>query len=105
MIHFPYIRYIPESKLSFPHHIISGQGSARCKHYIYLDEQTVDLEGCIMLFMQISKHSHESCPLNSEKAMKAVKNPAANLNTLTKKHDVKLAGAWYDGANYRFIML
>jgi hypothetical protein len=58
-----------------------------------------------MLFMQISKHSPESCPLNSEKAMKASKNLAANLNTLTKKHGLKLAGAWHDGANHRFIML
>ena len=58
-----------------------------------------------MLFMQISRHSPESCPLNNEKAMKANKDLAAKLDNLTKKHGIKLVGGWHDAANHRFVML
>jgi hypothetical protein len=58
-----------------------------------------------MLFMQISRHSPESCPMNNEKAMKASSNLNAKMDKLTKKHGVKIVGAWHDGANHRFVFL
>jgi hypothetical protein len=58
-----------------------------------------------MLFMQISKHSPESCPMNNEKAMKASSVLSAKLGELTKKHGVKIVGAWHDAGNHRFVFL
>ena len=58
-----------------------------------------------MLFLQISKHAPESCPLNNEKAMKASRAVNAKLEELTKKHGVKLVGGWHDTGNHRFVMV
>jgi len=58
-----------------------------------------------MLFLQISKHSPESCPLNNEKAMKVSRALNAKMEQLTKKHGVKLVGGWHDAGNHRFVMV
>jgi hypothetical protein len=59
-----------------------------------------------MLFLQISKHSPESCPLNNEKSMKLSKALLmAKLEQLTKKHGVKMVGAWHDAGNHRIIFV
>ena len=58
-----------------------------------------------MLFLQISKHSPESCPMNDEKSMKASRALNAKLEELTKKHGVKLVGGWHDVGNHRFVMV
>jgi len=47
-----------------------------------------------MLFLQISKHSPESCPMHNEKAKKALMDLMAKLGPLTKKHGIKLVGSW-----------
>jgi hypothetical protein len=58
-----------------------------------------------MLFLQISKHSPESCPVNSEKSMKAWRASEAKRVQLIKKHCVKLVGAWHDAMNHRVVMV
>jgi hypothetical protein len=58
-----------------------------------------------MLFLQISKHSPESCIVNNEKSMKAWRALNAKWEQLIKKHGVKLVGAWHDGMNHRFVMV
>jgi len=47
-----------------------------------------------MLFLQISKHSPESCPMHNEKAKKAAMDLMTKLGPLTKKHGIKLVGSW-----------
>jgi hypothetical protein len=58
-----------------------------------------------MLFLQISKHSPESCPMNNEKAMKVTSDLFPKLEKLTKKHGIKMVGGWHDGANHRVIIV
>ena len=47
-----------------------------------------------MLFLQISKHSPESCPMHHEKAKKAMEDLASKMGPLTKKHGIKVIGTW-----------
>jgi len=47
-----------------------------------------------MLFLQISRHSPESCPMHNEKTKKALADLMAKMGRLTKKHGVKLVGSW-----------
>ena len=56
-----------------------------------------------MLYLQISKHSPESCPVNNEKTMKAWRAYEAKKEQLTKKHGVKVIGAWHDAMNHRMV--
>jgi hypothetical protein len=58
-----------------------------------------------MLFLQISKHAPESCPLNNEKAMKVSRALNASLDRLVKKHGVKMIGGWHDAGNHRFVIV
>ena len=58
-----------------------------------------------MLFLQISQHAPESCPLNNERAMKIGKNVNANMDRLLKKHGVKMIGGWHDATKHRFVMV
>jgi hypothetical protein len=58
-----------------------------------------------MLFLQISKHSPESCPVNNEKSMKTWRALNAKWEQLIKKHGVKLIGAWHDAGNHRLILV
>jgi uncharacterized protein with GYD domain len=46
------------------------------------------------LFLQISKHSPESCPMHNEKTKKATMDLMTKMAQLTKKHGVKLVGSW-----------
>jgi hypothetical protein len=63
------------------------------------------LESTDMLFLQISKHAPESCPVNNEKSMKTWRAFEAKREQLMKKHGVKLIWAWHDPNNHRFVMV
>jgi uncharacterized protein with GYD domain len=47
-----------------------------------------------MLFLQISRHSIESCPMNNEKVKKVYVDSVATMDKLMKKHGIKMVGAW-----------
>lgn len=47
-----------------------------------------------MLFLQISKHYPESCPLHNKAVKKAAEDLMAKMDTLLKKHGVKMIGGW-----------
>ena len=46
------------------------------------------------LFLQTSRHSAESCPMHNEKAKKAYSDFMNKIGQLTKKHGIKVVGAW-----------
>jgi hypothetical protein len=54
------------------------------------------MEEMEMYFMQISKHSPESCPTINEKYRKPTMDLMAKNDELLAKHGVKLAGMWND---------
>jgi len=58
-----------------------------------------------MLFLQISKHAPESCPVNNEKSMKTWRALNAKWEQLIKKHGIKLIGAWHDAMHHRIVMV
>ncbi len=47
-----------------------------------------------MLFLQISKHSPESCPLHNETVKKATVSLMAKMDQLLNKHGIKMIGGW-----------
>lgn len=47
-----------------------------------------------MLFLQISRHTPESCPMHNEKTKKLLADFMAKMGPLTKKHGIKLVGSW-----------
>lgn len=47
-----------------------------------------------MLFLQISKHNPESCPLHNEAVKKATEDLMAKMDQLLKKHRIKMIGGW-----------
>jgi uncharacterized protein with GYD domain len=47
-----------------------------------------------MLFLQISKHTAESCPMHDEKVKKLAVNLMKKRGRLTKKHGIKVIGSW-----------
>jgi hypothetical protein len=47
-----------------------------------------------MLFLQISRHSIESCPMHNEKVKKIYADSYAKMDQLTKKHGIKAVGGW-----------
>jgi uncharacterized protein with GYD domain len=47
-----------------------------------------------MLFLQISRHSIESCPLHNEKVKKVYVDSVAKMDQLMKKHGIKMVGGW-----------
>ncbi len=47
-----------------------------------------------MLFLQISKHAPESCPMHNEKVKKTTEDLYAKIDALTKKYGVKVIGGW-----------
>ena len=62
--------------------------------YIRLS-QTLTFESAIMpIFLIISRHSAENCPLNNEKMKAMTLALPAKLGILEKKHGVKRIGAW-----------
>jgi hypothetical protein len=48
-----------------------------------------------MLFLQISRHNPESCPMHNEKAKKATVDLMANMDRLFEKHGIKTVGSWH----------
>jgi len=46
------------------------------------------------LFLQTSRHSAESCPLHNEKVKKVFSSFNDKMGQLTKKHGIKVVGAW-----------
>jgi uncharacterized protein with GYD domain len=46
------------------------------------------------LFLQISKHAPESCPMHNEKVKKATVDLMTKMGSLTKKHGIKVVGGW-----------
>jgi len=47
-----------------------------------------------MLFLQISRHSPESCPLHNEKVKKTFVDLMAKMERLGKKYGIKMVGSW-----------
>lgn len=56
-----------------------------------------------MLFLQISKHSPESCPIHHEKHKKATIDLMANMDKLQKKHGIKEVGSWHSMPNHLLV--
>lgn len=49
-----------------------------------------------MYVLQILKHSPESCPLGKSENLQTMKTWLENLDTLSAKHGIKVAGVWTD---------
>ena len=47
-----------------------------------------------MLFLQISKHAAESCPMHNEKTKKMLMDLMNKMDKLTKKYKIKAVGNW-----------
>jgi len=47
-----------------------------------------------MLFLQISRHSIESCPLHNEIVKKVYADAMIRMEPLLKKHGIKMIGGW-----------
>lgn len=47
-----------------------------------------------MLFLQISRHAPESCPMHNEAVKKATVDLMAKMEELTKKYGIKVVGGW-----------
>ncbi len=47
-----------------------------------------------MLFLQISKHAPESCPMHNDACKKATVELMAKIDSLTNKHGIKVIGGW-----------
>ncbi len=57
------------------------------------------------LFLQISKHSPESCPMHNEKTKKALTDLTAKMDKLTKKHGIKMVGSWVSMPEHLMVTL
>ena len=57
------------------------------------------------LFLQTARHSTESCPMHNEKAKKANVDVMAKLEQLTKKHGIKVVGAWVSLPDHLLVMV
>jgi len=58
-----------------------------------------------MFFLQISKHSPESCPMHNEKAKKAAVDLMSKLGQLAKKHGIKVVGSWVAIPEHLMVMV
>jgi uncharacterized protein with GYD domain len=58
-----------------------------------------------MLFVQISRHSIESCPFNNEKAKKATMNCMAKMDQINKKYGIKVVGMWGSLPEHLMVMV
>jgi uncharacterized protein with GYD domain len=56
-----------------------------------------------MLFLQISKHSIESCPLHNDKVKKVYVDSFAKMGQLMQKHGIKLVGGWTGVLDHLFV--
>jgi uncharacterized protein with GYD domain len=58
-----------------------------------------------MLFLQISKHAPESCPMHNEKAKKATTDLMAKMDQLTKKYGIKTVGGWNSMSDHSVVVV
>jgi hypothetical protein len=58
-----------------------------------------------MLFLQISKHSPESCPMHNEKVKKATVDLMMKMDSLTKKHGIKVIGGWHSNPDHQTVVV
>jgi hypothetical protein len=58
-----------------------------------------------MFFVQIAKHSPESCPTHHELAKKSFLDFSASLETLTEKYGIKVVGGWASTPEHMTIMV
>ncbi len=58
-----------------------------------------------MLFLQISKHAPESCPMHNEKVKKASVDLMAKFGSLTKKHRIKVIGGWHPMPDHQTVIV
>jgi hypothetical protein len=58
-----------------------------------------------MLYMQISTHSPESCPMHNEKVKKATVDLMMKMDSLTKKHKIKVIGGWHSGSDHQSVVV
>jgi hypothetical protein len=58
-----------------------------------------------MLYMQISTHSPESCPMHNEKVKKATVDLMTKMDSLTKKHKIKVIGGWHSGTDHQTVIV
>jgi hypothetical protein len=56
-------------------------------------------------FLLIGTHSEEMCPMNNEKARKITLEAMEKLEPLTKRHGVKVVGAWADFEEHKTVMV
>jgi hypothetical protein len=56
-----------------------------------------------MLFLQISKHSPESCPIHHEKHKQATIDLMAKMDRLQAKHGIKEIGSWHSMPNHTLV--
>jgi hypothetical protein len=61
------------------------------------------LESTDILFLQISKHNPETCPMHHEKAKKATIDLMAKMDRLQKKHRIKEIGSWHSMPNHLLV--
>jgi hypothetical protein len=56
-----------------------------------------------MLFLQIAKHTAESCPMHNEKVKKINVDLMAKMDQLLKKHGIKMVGGWAATPEHLFV--
>jgi hypothetical protein len=57
------------------------------------------------VFMSISKHAPENCPVFSEKHRKSTIELMNKVDSLTKKHGIKMLGSWTDFPQHTVYMV
>ena len=57
------------------------------------------------VFMSISQHTPENCPAFSEKHRKSTMELIDKMESLTKKHGLKLLGSWTDFPEHMVYMV
>ena len=57
------------------------------------------------VFMSISKHAPENCPAFSEKHRKSTLELFDKMESLTKKHGIKMLGSWTDFPQHLIYMV
>jgi hypothetical protein len=58
-----------------------------------------------MLFLQISKHAPESCPMHNEQAKKVTADLMAKMDQLTKKYGIKIVGGWNSMSDHSVVVV
>lgn len=57
------------------------------------------------LYLTIQQHNPESCPVNNEKVKKIAINLMSKMEQLTKKHGIKVIGAWHSMEDHVVVMV